>query len=96
LVLAFKGWWENTQTHRQQGDIISLFLFFQNKENMRKAGVSFQRYSRQKIQCSNHLCKLYSLISKQKIHINTQYICRIKVKNYPCNRPWRPIELWDV
>jgi hypothetical protein len=28
--------WGDTQTHRQQGDLISLILYFQNKESMLK------------------------------------------------------------
>jgi hypothetical protein len=30
FVQSFKSWLEVTQTHREHGDRISLFLFFQN------------------------------------------------------------------
>jgi hypothetical protein len=37
-------------------------------------------------------CSVYST----EILVNTAAFRVSKVKSYPCNRPWRPIGLWDV
>jgi hypothetical protein len=66
----------DTQTHRQQGDLISLRLFFQNKERMLKMN-----------QCENYesfksaICK--TAIGKRLLHLSETLLClkkNMKVK----------------